>query len=201
MSTSRAQDIDASHSQAQPAGSQVVSHEAAIAPRIADTPADASQLSPRREVAPSIESDTVEATATSGISAAKLIQTMNESEMRVGLNSSAFGDISIRTSISNHQMLAQITLDHSELSQEISSHVSSAQAKLGDEYGLRASIEVNNLASPHSGESGHPSQREKGTPDGLLPAQTVSQPGEEGSSLSQEAIVGNGNDTRLDIRA
>jgi hypothetical protein len=139
--------------------------------------------------------------ATSGINAAKLIQTMSESEMRVGLSSSTFGDISIRTSISNHQMLAQISLDHSELSQAISSHVSSVQTKLGDEYGLRASIEVNNLASPHSGEPGHPSRREKATPDGSLPAQTVTYSGEEGSNLSQEGIVSAGNETRLDIRA
>jgi hypothetical protein len=201
MSTSRVQDVDASHPQAQPAVSHVVSHESTIAPRIADTPAEASQLSPRREAGPSIESDTVEAMATSGINAAKLIQTMSESEMRVGLSSSTFGDISIRTSISNHQMLAQISLDHSELSQAISSHVSSVQTKLGDEYGLRASIEVNNLASPHSGEPGHPSRREKATPDGSLPAQTVTYSGEEGSNLSQEGIVSAGNETRLDIRA
>ena len=35
--------------------------------------------------------------------------------MRVGMHSTEFGDISIRTTLSQQQMLAQISLDHSDL--------------------------------------------------------------------------------------
>jgi hypothetical protein len=139
--------------------------------------------------------------AASGISAAKLMQTISESEMRLGLSSSGFGDISIRTSVSNHQLLAQISLDHTELSQAISAHVSSLQSKLGDEYGLRASIEINNFASPHSGEQGHSSQKEKGAAAGISSAAEAVVPGGEVNGLNPEVFVSAANGTRLDIRA
>ena len=115
-----------------------------------------------------------------------LMQAMSESEMHIGLSSSGFGDISIRTSVSNHQMLAQISLDHSELSQAISAHVSSVQAKLSDDYGLRASIEINNLPSSHSGEPGGSSQREKGAVAASLPGESTAAQGEERSGVGQE---------------
>jgi hypothetical protein len=139
--------------------------------------------------------------ATSSISAAKLLQTMNETEMRIGISSSDFGDISIRTSVSNHQMLAQISLDHSELSQVISAHASSVQAKLGDEYGLHTTIEINNLASFHSGDLGQSSKQNGGTPTGSLPTESISAPAEEERSVMPGAILVAGAEYRLDIRA
>lgn len=190
-----------SHPPAQIAGNPVVSHEAAIAPRLANTPVEASHVGARHQVSPSIDSESGEVMTASGISAAKLMQTMSESEMRIGLSSSGFGDISIRTSVSNHQLLAQISLDHAELSQAISAHVSSLQAKLGDEYGLRTSIEINNLASPTSGEPGHSSQREKRAAAGTSSAAQAVVPGEEVSGVSPEVFANAANGNRLDIRA
>jgi hypothetical protein len=87
----------------------------------------------------------------SPINSAKLIQTLGESEMHVGMHSAEFGDISIRTSLSQQRMVTQISLDHNDLSQAISSHLSTMQAKLGEEYGLHASIEINNQGVPLSG--------------------------------------------------
>ena len=111
-----------------------------------------------------IDSESGKAIAELGLSAARLMQSVTGSEMRIGLNSAEFGDISIRTTISNHQMVAQISLDHSELSQSISAHAFSMQDKLGKEYGLDASIEVNAFASAHTGESGDSSHRERAHP-------------------------------------
>jgi hypothetical protein len=102
-----------------------------------------------------------EGTPASGINSAKLIQTMGETEMHVGMHSAEFGDISIRTSLSQQQMVTQISLNHSDLSQTISSHLSSVQAKLGEEYGLHASIEVNNQGAPLSGGQGNSPQRDQ----------------------------------------
>lgn len=200
-STPGVQGIAAAHPQLQTVMNQVVSHESAITPRGTDTLADATHLGARPEATPSSESESNEAMAASGISDAKLMQTMSESEMRIGLSSSGFGDISIRTSVSNHQLLAQISLDHNELSQAISAHVSSLQTKLGDEYGLHTSIEINNFASPYSGEPGHSSQKERGTPFGISQAADAAAQREEVTGLSPEVFVSTANGTRLDIRA
>jgi hypothetical protein len=201
-STSRVQDIAASHPQVQTVVSPAVTHEPTIAPRGSDAPANASHPGTAREAGAAVDLDGVEATPTSsGVSAAKLMQAMSESEMHIGLSSSGFGDISIRTSVSNHQMLAQISLDHSELSQAISAHVSSVQAKLSDDYGLRASIEINNLPSSHSGEPGGSSQREKGAAAASLPGESTAAQGEERSGVGQEVFASAGNGSRLDIRA
>jgi hypothetical protein len=105
-----------------------------------------------------------EGTPASGINSAKLIQTMGETEMHVGMHSAEFGDISIRTSLSQLQMVTHISLDHNDLSQMISSHLSTMQTKLGEEYGLHASIEVNSQGAPFSGGQGDSPQREQQSP-------------------------------------
>jgi hypothetical protein len=200
-STPRVQDIAASHPQVQTIVSPAATHEATIAPRTSDAPADAFHLGAGREAGPAIDPDGIDSMPTSGVNAARLMQAMSESEMHIGLSSSGFGDISIRTSVSNHQMLAQISLDHSELSQAISAHVSSVQAKLSDDYGLRASIEINNLPFSHSGESGNPSRKERSAAAASLPGESAAAQGEERSGMGQEVFASAGNGTRLDIRA
>jgi len=199
--TLRVPDNVASALQSQTAVSQSASPETIITTPAAVHPGEGLHLGAQQEVPASIVPDGTEAMATSSISAAKLLQTMNETEMRIGISSSDFGDISIRTSVSNHQMLAQISLDHSELSQVISAHASSVQAKLGDEYGLHTTIEINNLASFHSGDLGQSSKQNGGTPTGSLPTESISAPAEEERSVMPGAILVAGAEYRLDIRA
>ena len=79
--------------------------------------------------------------------------------MRVGLRSSEFGDISIRTMVTQQQVQAQINVDHSELGNAISAHIPSLQTKLGNDYGLHSSIEVNQLGGFQSGGQGQHSQQ------------------------------------------
>jgi flagellar hook-length control protein FliK len=99
--------------------------------------------------------------ATSGINTARLIQSMSETEMRVGMHSTEFGDISIRTMVSQQQMQAQISVDHSELSNAISAHIPSIQTKLDNQYGLHASIEVSQGGASFSGERGQSSPKDQ----------------------------------------
>jgi hypothetical protein len=129
------------------------------------------------------------------------MQTMSESEMHIGMNSTEFGEISIRTSIAQQQMVAQISLDHSDLSQAISAHVSTMQTKLGEDYGLNASIQVHNLGSSLSGEPGQSSQREQKAFAGSAQAPSSSLPQSEETSLSLAALATSGSEDRLDIRA
>ena len=163
---------------------------------------DTAPLPTERQLAPaSIHGDGGEVLATSSINTAKLMQTMSESEMHIGMNSTEFGEISIRTSIAQQQMVAQISLDHSGLSQAISAHVSTMQAKLGEDYGLNASIEVHNLGSSHSGEPGQSPQREQKQSGNSAQTHSSSLPQPDETSLSLAAMAMPGSGDRLDIRA
>lgn len=139
--------------------------------------------------------------AAAGINSARLIQTMSESEMRVGMHSAEFGDISIRTSVSQQQLTAQISVDHSELGSAISAHLPSLQSKLGSEFGLHASIDVNQLGGSVTGGNGQssPHQNHKMTSQSApldSPALNT-----ESDQLSLPGQLLDVEGSRLDIRA
>jgi hypothetical protein len=169
--------------------------------RAADISADTTRPSHDREVQAAIHSDSNETLAPSSINTARVIQSMSETEMRVGMHSSEFGEISIRTTVSQQQMLTQISLDHNELSQALSAHVSSAQAKLGDEHGLHALIEINNQGASFAGNSGQSSSREQRTSTSSARSQgsVTSSEADRAVSVGTLASVATGH--RLDIRA
>jgi len=136
--------------------------------------------------------------AAAGISTARLIQTMSESEMRVGLRSAEFGDISIRTSVSQQQLMAQISVDHSELGSAISAHLPSLQSKLGSDFGLHASIEVNQLGGSVSGGNGQSSHQNHKMTSQSVPLDSSALPADgDPITLPGESL----EDSRLDIRA
>ena len=195
-----AKGADSTTSQTQTIATHLVS-ENTTAHRTPDASAAAPRPGDQREGVVSSQSEPGEAVAASGINAAKLIQTISESEMRVGMHSTEFGDISIRTTVSQQQMLAQISLDHSDLSQAIAAHVSTVEAKLGNEYGLHALIQVNHPGAAFSGDSGHPSQREQRGFAGSRAAASITSRTESDSSLSPAALFAAGDGQRLDIRA
>jgi hypothetical protein len=145
-----------------------------------------------------LPADGTEAAATSGINASRLIQTLNETGMHVGMHSAEFGDISIRTLVSQQQMTAQISVDHGDLGRALAANVPTMQTKLGDDLGMRASIQVHQSNASFSGEQGNPSggqQKTYGTP---AQARSISLATEvEATSLSTAVSESN----RLDIRA
>lgn len=136
----------------------------------------------------------------SGVNAARVIQTMSESQMCVGMHSVDFGNISIRTSVSQQQLVAQITVDRHDLGTAISSHIPLAQAKLGNDYGIHASIEVNQSGASFDGDRQNSQQQPQ--------QQAVRSPQFQGGAGEAEtiglaAIPGPvvGDACRLDIRA
>jgi hypothetical protein len=193
-------DTSASQQQMQAAVVHAVSHEVAAPHRAPDGSDNAARTAEQRDVTASIHAEG-EGTVTSGINTAKLIQTMSETEMRVGMSSAEFGNISIRTSISQQQMVAQISVDHSDLSQAISAHVSSVQTKLGDDHGIHALIEVNNQGASPFGDSGHSSQREQRAFVSSARAESTIGATEIDNGMNLGALVSVGNEQRLDIRA
>ncbi len=121
--------------------------------------------------------------------------------MSVGMRSSEFGNISIRTTVSQQQMLAQISLDHGELSQALASHVSSVQTKLENESGLHTLIEVNHQGALSSDDSGNPAQREQQEFVRSGRRESAALAVEPETGLPQAALDSASDGVRLDIRA
>ena len=110
------------------------------------------------------------------INTAKLIQSMGQSEMRVGMRSTDFGNISISTSATRDLISAQISLDHGELARTIATHLPEMQAKFGGNQTMNVRIDMNGQQptgqsagtsagmSNGSADRGDSQQRGSGTP-------------------------------------
>ena len=192
---------DAGTPQAPAVLTHAVSHDATTMVRTTSGTSEATRQSDLRSDSPSSQVDGTEAAPASGINSAKLIQNMSETEMHVGLRSTEFGDISIRTLVSQQQMQAQISLDHGDLSQAILAHVSTVQTKLGNEYGLQASISVNHQGAAFSGDSSQSSQREQRAFTKSVRAESISAVAEPDSGSSSSSLVAAVDGSRLDIQA
>ncbi len=77
------------------------------------------------------------------INTARLIQSMGQSEMRVGMRSTDFGNISISTSATRDLISAQISLDHGELARTLATHLPEMQAKFGGNQAMNVRIDMN----------------------------------------------------------
>ena len=154
-----------------------------------------------RSEAPSNPLDGDEITAPTGVNASRIVQSMSESEMRVGLHSSEFGAISIRTSVSPQQMLAQISVDHPGLSQAISAHVGSVQTKLGNDSGLNTLIQVNHQAASTNGQGGSQQREQRSSAALSVPAESAAASPDPDVGISPAVAAGARNGYRLDIRA
>ncbi len=144
--------------------------------------------------------DGPETTGTSGVNTAKLIQTLSETQMQVGMHSAEFGDISIRTAVSEQQMVAQITVDHGDLGRAIALHAPAAQIKLGDDLGVRAAIQVTQSGMSFSHEHGSAAQQEQRSFARPVEALDPVSPAETESTIPRAALAASETD-RLDIRA
>jgi hypothetical protein len=140
-------EASASMSTAAPTGMQHVAATSTSVPQTVTKPAG--DVPHAGELPHSAEAG--ESAAASGINTARVIQSMGETEMHVGLRSAEFGDISIRTAVSQQQMLAQISVDRSDLGSAIAAHIPELQAKFGNEYGLHASVEVTQSGTSFAG--------------------------------------------------
>jgi hypothetical protein len=143
-----------------------------------------------------------DAVATPFVSSARLIQSIQQSDMRVGLNSLEFGAISIHTSTERGVISSEITLSHEELARTISSHLSAIQETPGTPQVFSVRVDT---SSPTHGDSSGPSQH---SPDDRQQQQTGRttqsrstelQPRSE-YTLPVAARNLDGLDARLDIR-
>jgi Rps23 Pro-64 3,4-dihydroxylase Tpa1-like proline 4-hydroxylase len=176
------------------------SHEPASPVSMQDGLANTSRSAGQVETPGINQQDIGEGVVTTAINSAKLIQAMGQTEMRVGLHTSDFGDISIRTSVSQQQMQAQISVDHSELSQTIAAHISSVQTKLGDEHGIQASIQIDNRGSSQSSNSEQSSQKQQNAFAGSARSADAADRTESDKGINLGMLVAASDNHRLDIR-
>jgi hypothetical protein len=144
------------------------------------------------------------------INTAKLIQSMGQSEMRVGMRSNDFGNISISTSATRDLISAQISLDHAELARTLAAHLPEMQARLGGNQAMDVRIDMNGQATGQGAgtspgmSNGSPDQsrddrQQKGSTPSSQPADGFAG---RGSSIAAAGLpLGDGGlDARLDIR-
>jgi hypothetical protein len=143
------------------------------------------------------------------INSAKLIQSMGQSEMRVGMRSTDFGNISISTSATRDLISAQISLDHGELARTLATHLPEMQARWGGNQAMDVRIDMNGQQTGQS--HGTSSGMSNGSADGSRGERQ--QKGSAGSSQAAGDFAGHGiaiaapgapsgeDGARLDIRA
>jgi hypothetical protein len=136
------------------------------------------------------------------INTAKLIQSIGQSEIRVGMRSNDFGNISISTSTTRDLISAQISLDHGELARTLAVHLPEMQAKFGGTQAMDVRIDMNGQGtsggmSNGSAESGGGRQPKGATP----PSYPDNGFSEQGHLLAAAAmLMGESRlDTRLDV--
>jgi hypothetical protein len=99
--------------------------------------------------------------AAHALNSAQLIQSVHGSEMRLGMQSAEFGNISINTSLNHQTLSAQISMDHSALGHALAMHLPAIEEKLGNAYGLQAKVELRDTAS-NSAANGSSSSESRG---------------------------------------
>lgn len=88
--------------------------------------------------------------AAHAMSNAQYIQSAHGSEMRLGMQSAEFGNISINTSLNRQALSAQISIDHSALGHALAAHLPAIEEKLGSAYGVQAKVELRDTGSNSS---------------------------------------------------
>ena len=140
------------------------------------------------------------------INTARLIQSMGQSEMRVGMRSNEFGNISISTSSTRDLISAQISLDHSELAKALAAHLPEFQERLGTHQAVDVRIDLNGQGpgsssgmSNGSTEQSHGDTRQERNPASSRSGIGVAE--RQSSKAAASMTTGEGRlDTRLDIR-
>ena len=128
--------------------------------------------------------------AASVINSAKLIQSIGQTEMRVGLRSNDFGNISISTSATRDLISAQISLDHGELARTLAVHLPEMQARFGGGQVMDVRIDMNGQATGQ-GAGTQPSMSDGSAADGSRCERQ--QKGSAASSQSSDSFAAPGN--------
>jgi len=141
------------------------------------------------------------------INTARLIQSIGQTEMRVGLRSNDFGNISISTSATRDLISAQISLDHGELARTLAVHLTEMQTRLGGSQAMDVRIDMNGqqgtgtAASMSNGSAADGSRGERQQKGSAASSQSSDSFAGRGNSIAAAALAGEGRlSAGLDIR-
>ncbi len=147
--------------------------------------------------------------AVAAINAARLIQRVNDSEIRVGMHSADFGNVSISTITSRGAISAQISLDHGELAKTIAAHLPETQTRLSASQPVEVRISTNQQGTGGMGTDQGGTQQDttgKGSGSNRQPSQDYSSdsmiraPETVLAGLAAAPPESNAVSSRLDIR-
>lgn len=139
-----------------------------------------------------------DAQSMSAVNSARLIQSMHQSEMRLGMYSAEFGSISINTSLTHQSIAAQISMDHSALGHALSAHLSAIEEKLSNAYGVLARVEVRDGSAASSNSSAHSGEKQQGRASNFTTSSSASLNAMPAITHSTSALAA--DTSRLDIR-
>ena len=147
--------------------------------------------------------------STQGVSSAQLIQSMRSSEMKLGMQSAEFGNISISTSLNHQAISAQISIDHSELGKALAVHLPAIEEKLGSAYGMQAKVELRDTNNPSSsndsgysnpGQQSREQRQSQGSGYATASSTTFDSTASASARTNFTATPAIANTSRLDIR-
>ncbi len=132
------------------------------------------------------------------------MQSMQGSEMRVGMHSAEFGNVSVSTMLNRQSIAAQISFEHMDLGKALAQHLPSIEAKLSSEYGMHAKVEVRDQSLNSAADSGRGEERRESRSTttsataALSSSSTITESVDSFAGTSMAATLSEG--ARLDIR-
>ncbi len=159
-----------------------------------------------KENAASVSNGTVahlpppEAKSLNSVSSAQLVQSIHQAEMKVGMHSAEFGNLSISTSLKNQAISAQISTDHTELTRALQMHLPAIQEKLGSAYGVQARVELRDGSSASDGGSQQQADQDQRPHRGSGVSHSLTGLSAVGVPVAASVVPQGFESTRLDIR-
>ncbi len=135
-----------------------------------------------------------------GLSSAQLVQSIHQSEMKLGMHSVEFGNISINTSLNHQAISAQISTEHPELSRALAVHISAIEEKLGSAYGVQARVEVRDGGGATGSHTQEQAEQQNSQRAGRVFGASASRAAGTMSAAAVSTVLPAAGSMRLDIR-
>ncbi len=137
---------------------------------------------------------------------ARLTQQVGHTEMTIGIHSTEFGSISIRTSSTRDQVSADLSVDHHELGTALLNHLPYIQGRLGSDRPIEMRIHQSGSSDAPSGQAGGSGGASQDSGRRAYPTQTTNARTVGPSLISAErpeppGVITPHADLRLDVRA
>jgi len=114
-------------------------------------PTNSTHLGPARESVPSAQLKAPSSPAVEDSSAARLLGSTLRGDLRMGVQTEAFGRVTIQTSAQGGQLSAQLSLENAKESAVLAAHLPMVEQKIAQQHGLNASVR---LIGGHDGGAG-----------------------------------------------